>query len=60
VEDLVVRSSGPKGEQWVVTSNGRALTNTYFAQRDGVHPQAVAKAQKNRQYWARRKGGRRW
>jgi len=60
VEDLVVRSSGPKGEQWVVTSNGRALTNCYFAQRDGINPQAVAKAQKNRQYWARRKGGQQW
>lgn len=60
VEDLVVRSSGPKGEQWMVTSNGRALTNCYFAARDGVDPATATKAQKNRQYWARRKGGQRW
>jgi DNA repair protein RadD len=57
VEDLVVRPTGPKGEQWVVSSNGRALTNTYFAQRDGIDPATVAKGQQRRQYWARRKGG---
>lgn len=32
VEDLVLRPSGKTGEQWVITSNGRALTNTYFGE----------------------------
>ena len=57
VEDLVIRPSGLRGEQWTVSSGTRALTNCYFAQRDDVDPKAIAKAQKNRQYWARRKGG---
>lgn len=60
VEDLVVRPSGPKGEQWVVSSNGRALTNTYFSQRDGVDPASAVKAQRTRQYWAKRNSGGAW
>jgi DNA repair protein RadD len=59
-EDLVVRPTGHNGEQWVVSSNGRALTNTYFAPRDGIDTATIAKAQRNRQYWARRRGGDRW
>ena len=60
VEDLVIRPGGFRGEQWTVCSGTRALTNCYFAQRDDVDPKAVAKAQKNRSYWAKRKGGQRW
>src|SRR3990167_2390123 len=54
VEDLVIQPGGFRGEQWTVCSGTRALTNCYFAQRDDINPKAVAKAQKNRQYWARR------
>ena len=60
VEDLVILPGGFRGEQWTVCSGTRALTNCYFAQRDDVDPKAVAKAQKNRSYWAKRKGGQRW
>ena len=60
VEDLVIRTGGFRGEQWTVCSGTRSLTNVYFAQRDDVDPKAVTKAQKNRSYWAKRKGGQRW
>ena len=60
VEDLVIRPGGKTGEQWTVCSGTRALTNTYFAQRDDLNPQVVAKMQKSRQYWAKQNGGQRW
>ncbi|MFH1264563.1 MAG: DEAD/DEAH box helicase [Planctomycetota bacterium] len=43
VEDLVLRPGGKTGEQWVVTSNGRPLTNCYFGEQDS-----------RRKYWAER------
>lgn len=46
VEDLVLKPGGRTGEQWVIQSNGRDLTNCYFGEQS-----------KSRQYWAQRNGG---
>ena len=54
-EELAVQPGGYKGEQWVVSSGGRPLTNTYFAQRDGVDPASGGQAQQRRSYWASRR-----
>jgi DNA repair protein RadD len=59
VEDLQVQPGGFSGQQWVVSSHGRALTNCYFSDRDGVpdappDPKAIS-AQKKRAYWAKRR-----
>lgn len=35
VEDLAIVGEGKRGDSWVVKSNGKALTNTYFGDRDG-------------------------
>ena len=53
VEDLMLQPGGRTGEQWVVTSRGRALTNVYFGDRD----QAASPAASRRRYWAQRNGG---
>jgi len=46
VEDLVLKPGGRTGEQWVIQSRGRDLTNCYFGEQS-----------KSRQYWAGRNGG---
>lgn len=46
VEDLVLKPGGKTGEQWVIQSKGRDLTNCYFGEPD-----------KRRKYWAERNGG---
>lgn len=56
VEDLVVRGGSHPGEHWTVRSGDRALTNTYFSQRD-EEPDAMKKAQKRRRFWAKKKRG---
>lgn len=61
VEDLVLRPGGRTGEQWVISSNGRALTNSYFgevnskrkyfAQRNSAGAAAPAPAPAQRGGW---------
>lgn len=40
IEDLTLRRGGANGEQWVVASGRRDLTNVYFGQRDAVEASA--------------------
>jgi len=54
IEDLTIVPGGYQGQQWTVRSKDRQLTNTYFHVRDGTDPVDVAKAQRTRQYWAKR------
>lgn len=55
IEDLEMRPGGARGDSWAIYSGPRQLTNQYFHEAANVDPKAVAKAIKNRRFWAKRK-----
>lgn len=55
IEDLVLQAGGKRGQSWEFVSNGKPLTNTYFAQPD------EKRQAKNRSFAGRnRAGGNPW
>ena len=54
IEDLTVARGGSSGEQWVIKSGTKKLTNCYFHERDGIDPAIAIKGIKKRRYWSQR------
>lgn len=53
IEDLVLQAGGKRGQSWEFVSNGKPMTNTYFAQPD-------EKQRAKNRFFAGRRGGNPW